>query len=55
MLGRIIRPIGVAVAQCLGESFSRCLFNVLKNFGGVCIYSQTGIATPCGAIFEENC
>ena len=43
------------VAQCLGETFSRYLFNILKKLGGVCVYSQTGIATPCGAIFIENC
>ena len=55
MFGRNIRPIRGVVAQCLGESFSLCLFNVLKNLGDVCIYSQTGIATPCGAIFKENC
>ena len=53
MLGRNIRPIGVVVAQCLGESFSRCLFHVLKKLGSVCSCSQTGIAT-CGAIFREK-
>ena len=55
MLGRNIRSIGVVVAQCLGESFSWCLLNVSENEGDVCIYSQTGIAIPCGAIFKEKC
>ena len=55
MLGRNIHPVGVVVAQCLGQSFSRCLFDVLKKMGGVFIYSQTGVATPYGAIFKEKC
>ena len=52
MLGRNIRPVGVVVEHVLARDFSRCLCNVLKNLGGVCIYSQTGIATLCGAIFK---
>ena len=55
MLGRSIRPVGVVVAHVLARVFSRCLCNVLKNLGGVCIYSQAGIATLWGAIFKENC
>ena len=55
MFGGNIRSMCVVVTQCLGESFFRCLFNVLKKLIDVCIYSQTGIATPCGAIFKEKC
>ena len=37
-----------------GRAVSWREFFSVKNLGGVCIYSQTGIATPCGSIFKET-